>query len=79
MYNAIAGSRALRKYLKNSRPGNIDVNEIADILKKNIGADIKYNPNGANEYKGTRGQSVSHDYMINWINSYDRVYDGYGM
>lgn len=79
VYNAINGSRALRKYLKNSRPGNIDANEIADILKSNIGAEIKYNPNEANEYKNTDGKNVSHDYIIKWINSYNRVYDGHGM
>lgn len=76
LYNAINEVGMLKKYLKNSKPGNIDVNEIHNILKEKLAVEFKYNANGANEYEFyLGGQKTDHSIVVNEIKRYEWAYN----
>ncbi len=79
VYNAMAGTRGLSKYLKNSKPGNIDVNEITTILKDKLSLDVQYNPNEANKYIYShwgKTQNITQNELVAYIKDYDRCEAG---
>lgn len=76
LYGAINSVGMLKKYIKNSKPGNIDVNEINNILKEKLGVELKYNADGANQYEFyLGGQKTNHSTVVNEIKRYEWAYN----
>lgn len=72
LYHGMAKSHFLQGYLKNSRPGNVDMDEIAKALKEKFGVDLYYNANGENLYINKLGEKITHAHIADLCNNYDR-------
>ena len=73
LYSAMAGDRVLSKYLKTSKRDNINLEEIAKVLKEKLGIDFLYGTlDRKNEYTHN-GQKIDHHKLVEFCKRYDDI------
>ena len=73
LYSAMAGDRVLSKYLKTSTRDNINLEEIAKVLKEKLELDFSYGTlDRKNEYTHN-GQKIDHDEVVDFCKKYDYI------